>query len=74
MWIIYPNYVFSSRDFGSKYHNLYITTPCLIRPFSEFPSMIAIDKFDYKFVIKRKLIISQFIITSEKIHPSTYKK
>ena len=37
---------FLSRYFGSKYHNLNIKTPCLIRPFSEFPSMVAIDKFD----------------------------
>ena len=36
----------SSRDFGSKYNNLYIKTPLLIRPFSEFPSMVVIDKFD----------------------------
>jgi hypothetical protein len=28
---------FSSRDFGSKYHNLYSTTPCLIRPFFRTP-------------------------------------
>ena len=33
-------------DFGSKYHNLYIKTPCLMRPFSEFSSMVAIDRFD----------------------------
>ena len=25
---------------------LYITTHCLLRPFSEFPLMVAIDKFD----------------------------
>jgi hypothetical protein len=41
-----PELVFSSRDFGSKYHNLYSTTPCLMRPFSELPSMVDIDKFD----------------------------
>ena len=37
---------FLSRDSESKYHNLYIKTPCLIRPSSAFPSMVAIDKFD----------------------------
>jgi hypothetical protein len=31
---------FFSGDLGSKYHNLYIKTPCLMRPFSEFPSMV----------------------------------
>ena len=48
---------FLSRDFGSKYHNLYIKTPCLIRPFSEFPSMVAIDKFDCIYIyIYNKLL------------------
>jgi hypothetical protein len=47
--IVLPELGFSSRDFGSKYHNLYSTTPCLMRPFSELPSMVAIDKFDYLF-------------------------
>ena len=28
-----PELGFSSRDFGSKYHNLYSTTPCLMRPY-----------------------------------------
>ena len=28
---------FSSRDFGSKYHNLYSTTSCLMRPFFRTP-------------------------------------
>jgi hypothetical protein len=32
-----PELGFSSRDFGSKYHNLYSTTPCLIRPFFRTP-------------------------------------
>jgi hypothetical protein len=43
---VYADYIpelgFSSRDFGSKYHNLYSTTPCLMRFFSELPSMVAI--------------------------------
>jgi hypothetical protein len=41
-----PKLGFSSRDFGSKYHNLYSTTPVLYNLFSELPSMVAIDKFD----------------------------
>ena len=32
-----PELGFSSRDFGSKYHNLYLTTPCLMRPFFRTP-------------------------------------
>jgi hypothetical protein len=28
-------------------NNLYIKTPRLMRPFSEFPSMVAIERFDY---------------------------
>ena len=28
-----PELGFFSRNFGSKYHNLYIKTPCLMRPF-----------------------------------------
>jgi hypothetical protein len=53
---------FLSRDFGSKYHNLYIKTPCLIRPFSEFPSMVAIDKFDYIYITN--CLMSKFRNTS----------
>jgi hypothetical protein len=34
-----PEPGFFSWDFGSKYHNLYIMTPCLMRPFQEFPSL-----------------------------------
>jgi len=32
-----PELGFSSRDFGSKYHNLYSTTLCLMRPFFRTP-------------------------------------
>jgi len=32
-----PELGFSSRDFGSKYHNHYSTTPCLMRPFFRTP-------------------------------------
>ena len=32
-----PELGFSSRDFGSKYHNLYSATPCLVRPFFRTP-------------------------------------
>ena len=46
-----PELGFFSQDFGSKYHNLYIKTPCLMWPFSEFPSMVAIDKFDCIFIL-----------------------
>ena len=46
---------FLSRDLGSKYHNLYIKTPCLIQPFSEFPSMVAIDKFDCIYIYNKLL-------------------
>ena len=53
---------FLSRDFGSKYHNLYIKTSCLIRPFSEFPSMVAIDKFDYIYITN--CLMSKFRNTS----------
>jgi hypothetical protein len=52
---------FLFRDFGGKYHNLYIKTPCLIRPFSEFPSMVAIYKFDY---IYNNCLMSKFRNTS----------
>ena len=34
------------HNFVRKYHNLYIKTPCLMRPFSEFHSVVAIDRFD----------------------------
>jgi hypothetical protein len=37
MWIYIPELGFSSRDFGSKYHNLYSTTPCLMRPIFRNP-------------------------------------
>ena len=53
---------FIFRDFGSKYHNLYIKTPCLIRPFSEFPSMVAIDKFDCIYIAN--CLMSKFRNTS----------
>ena len=32
-----PELGFSSRDFGSKYHNIYSTTPCLMRPYFTVP-------------------------------------
>ena len=32
-----PELGFSSRDFVSKYHNLYSTTPCLMRPIFRTP-------------------------------------
>jgi hypothetical protein len=37
------------HNFVHKYHNLYIKTPCLMtmRPFSEFPLIVAINRFDY---------------------------
>ena len=53
---------FLSRDCGSKYHNLYIKTPCLIWPFSEFPSMVAIDKFDCIYITN--CLMSKFRNTS----------
>ena len=38
---VYADYIpelgFSSRDFGSKYHNLYSTTPCLMRSIFRTP-------------------------------------
>ena len=37
MRIYIPELGFSSRDFGSKYHNLYSTTPCLMRPIFRTP-------------------------------------
>jgi hypothetical protein len=53
---------FLSRDFGSKYYNLFIKTPCLIRPFSEFLSMVAIDKFDCIYITN--CLMSKFRNTS----------
>jgi hypothetical protein len=35
--LLYTELGFSSRDFGSKYHNLYPTTPCLMRPIFRTP-------------------------------------
>ena len=48
---------FLSRDFGSKYYNLFIKTQILglIRPFSEFLSMVAIDKFDCIYIYNKLL-------------------
>ena len=37
MRIYIPELGFSSQDFGSKYHNLYSTTPCLMRPIFRTP-------------------------------------
>jgi hypothetical protein len=37
MQIYIPELGFSSQDFGSKYHNLYSTTPCLMRPIFRTP-------------------------------------
>ena len=53
---------FLFRDFWSKYHNLYIKskTPCLIRPFSEFPSMVAIDKFHSIYIYITNCLMSKF--------------
>ena len=37
MRIYIPELGFSSRDFGRKYHNLYSTIPCLMRPIFRTP-------------------------------------
>jgi hypothetical protein len=40
---------------------LYITTHCLLRPFSEFPLMVAIDKFDCIVGFRKKLLTIDYI-------------
>jgi hypothetical protein len=47
-----PELGFSSRDFGSKYHNLYSTTPCLMRPFFITPFNGRYRLYIYSFFFK----------------------
>jgi hypothetical protein len=54
--------------FVRKYHNLFIKTPCLMRPFSEFPSMVAIDRFDCndenETVLYRQLFVYTYALST----------
>ena len=61
-----PELGFSSRDFGSKYHNLDSTT-VLCDLFTELPSMVAIDKFNSMYICGYQLYVKGQPAVAEEI-------
>ena len=72
-----PELGFSSQDFGSKYHNLYSTTPCLMRPFFRTPfsgryRQVWLSREILKFIIVFKDSFKFFCISNKLLSPITF--